>query len=115
MYLHRNGKVSRRVRRELDLDLLLAEGRLVGYRRNFDNVEARFSGCARGKAEEVGRLRVALKLELHEARSVTFNRLRDLLLLTVQLHRANDSVVLQNQEACTILKISTGQTLAAIP
>ena len=82
-HLHCDWKIGCRFGRKLNLHLLLAERRLIGDGRNLDNVEARVCCCARRKAEQIRRLRVAVEFELHKAGRVALDRLRDFLFLAI--------------------------------
>ena len=93
--LHGHREVLRGLRREVDVALLLAEGSCaLGPRagRYLDELKPRAGGRLGGVGEERGWRRRALDGELREGRRVALDGLRDILLLGVELHRADDAV-----------------------
>ena len=95
-HLHSNGEVVTGFRREEHVDGFLGE-RLILRRwlSNLDNVQLRALHCPHGEAEQIAGLGVTLHLEIGKGRGVALDRLGAFSLDGVELHGADDAIVVR--------------------
>ena len=93
--MHGHWEVVLSLWREENVDGLLDERLVAGWRcSDLDDVKFATLGRPDGEAEERRVGRVALHAELDEGRRVAFDGLADLPLDGVELHGANDAILL---------------------